>query len=132
MRKPNPRKQSFFPSSRDGQDCRPPVVRAPILGYLDLEILSVNACPPRILSLDGCLPSMKLSKEKDNETCNIWRNWQDGKIVVDQAVAEGHEINFLARDLAKLSCQQKRVKILSGDVSNLESIPELVRRVLFD
>jgi len=52
-----------------------------------------------------------------------------GKMLVKQALAEGFDIKVLARDPAKLSTHHERMKIITGDINNTESVSQVVNGV---
>jgi len=49
-----------------------------------------------------------------------------GKPLVDQALAQGHEVRALARDPAKLHTPRERLLVLHGDVLNATDVAETI------
>lgn len=50
-----------------------------------------------------------------------------GRQLVEQALAQGHEVTAFVRDPVKLDLQHERLRVLQGDVHNPEKVAEAVR-----
>jgi putative NADH-flavin reductase len=78
----------------------------------------------------GCLsPAMKLlvsNKEQVMKLAIFGATGSTGKLLVEQALAAGHEVVVLLRDPAKFTTVHERLTMVSGDITN----PATVERVV--